>query len=83
MINTNLITTIQATKAIVNEMKNNGFGSIVITSSLASFCGIYGLSVYSATKFALRGFAEALYMEVCIQVANEINLADFALLIYL
>lgn len=64
MINTNLISTIQATKAIVNEMKHNGFGSIVITSSLASFCGIYGLSVYSATKFALRGFAEALSMEV-------------------
>ncbi|XP_015366557.1 PREDICTED: 3-ketodihydrosphingosine reductase [Diuraphis noxia] len=63
MINTNLISTIQATKAIVDEMKQNGFGSIVITSSLASFCGIYGLSVYSATKFALRGFAEALSME--------------------
>jgi len=45
-------------------MKCNGYGSIVITSSLASLCGIYGLSVYSATKFALRGFAEALYMEV-------------------
>lgn len=64
MINTNLISTIQATKAVVNEMKQNGYGSIVITSSLASFCGIYGLSVYSATKFALRGFAEALSMEV-------------------
>lgn len=64
MINTNLISTIQATKAIVNEMKHNGYGTIVITSSLASFCGIYGLSVYSATKFALRGFAEALSMEV-------------------
>jgi len=63
MINTNLISTIQATKAVINEMKNNGYGSIVITSSLASFCGIYGLSVYSATKFALRGFAEALSME--------------------
>lgn len=64
MINNNLISTIQATKAIVNEMKQNGYGSIVITSSLASFCGVYGLSVYSATKFALRGFAEALSMEV-------------------
>lgn len=45
-------------------MKHKGYGTIVITSSLASFCGIYGLSVYSATKFALRGFAEALCMEV-------------------
>ncbi|XP_026817902.1 3-ketodihydrosphingosine reductase [Rhopalosiphum maidis] len=63
MINTNLISTIQATKAIVNKMKQNGYGSIVITSSLASFCGIYGLSIYCATKFALRGFAEALSME--------------------
>lgn len=64
MIDTNLISTIQATKAVVNEMKRNGNGHITITSSLASFCGIYGLSVYSATKFALRGFAEALHMEV-------------------
>lgn len=64
MINTNLLSTIQATKAVVNEMKHIGSGSIVITSSLATFCGIYGLSVYSATKFALRGFAEALHMEV-------------------
>jgi len=75
MINTNLISTIQATKAIVNEMKQNGFGSIVITSSLASFCGIYGLSVYSATKFALRGFAEALSMEV-----NKKHLRIFTML---
>lgn len=66
MVNTNLITTIQATKAVVKEMKCNGYGNIVITSSLASFCGIYGLSIYSATKFALRGFAEALNMEVSI-----------------
>ncbi|VVC26825.1 Hypothetical protein CINCED_3A011929 [Cinara cedri] len=63
MINTNLISTIQATKAVINDMKHNGYGSIVITSSLASFCGIFGLSVYSATKFGLRGFAEALSME--------------------
>lgn len=45
-------------------MKLNGYGGIVITSSLAGLCGLYGFSVYSAVKFALRGFAEALNMEV-------------------
>lgn len=79
------MSTIQATKAVVNEMKQNGYGSIVITSSLASFCGIYGLSVYSATKFALRGFAEALSMEVNTYWASEDNLNNilFSLLCHL
>lgn len=64
LINVNLLSTIQATKAVVKEMKCSGNGIIVITASQAAMCGIYGLGVYSATKFALRGFAEALSMEV-------------------
>jgi 3-dehydrosphinganine reductase len=45
-------------------MKERGEGKIVITSSQAGLIGIYGFSVYSATKFGLRGFAEAILMEV-------------------
>ncbi|XP_050442481.1 3-ketodihydrosphingosine reductase [Adelges cooleyi] len=63
LINVNLISTIQATKAVISDMKKTGHGTIVITASQAAMCGIYGLGVYSATKFALRGFAEALSME--------------------
>jgi 2-dehydro-3-deoxy-L-rhamnonate dehydrogenase (NAD+) len=39
-------------------------GAIVNTISLASITPLAGSSVYSATKFALRGFNIALYMEM-------------------
>lgn len=38
--------------------------SILFTSSQAGQLGIYGFTAYSASKFALRGIAEALQMEV-------------------
>eukprot|EP00053_Salpingoeca_punica_P023344 m.9690 g.9690 ORF g.9690 m.9690 type:complete len:350 (+) comp4998_c0_seq1:37-1086(+) len=37
---------------------------IVMVSSQAGQCGIYGFTSYSASKFALRGFAESLQMEL-------------------
>jgi 3-dehydrosphinganine reductase len=45
-------------------MKARKEGCIVITASQAALIGIFGYTVYSATKFGLRGFAEALQMEV-------------------
>jgi len=59
-----LLGTILPTKAVIGRMKERGEGKIVITSSQAGLIGIYGFSVYSATKFGLRGFAEAILMEV-------------------
>mmetsp|Transcript_9346 Transcript_9346/g.13972 ORF Transcript_9346/g.13972 Transcript_9346/m.13972 type:complete len:439 (-) Transcript_9346:76-1392(-) len=38
--------------------------AILFTSSQAGQCGVFGYTAYSASKFALRGFAEALQMEV-------------------
>lgn len=38
--------------------------AIVFTSSQAGQIGVYGFTAYSASKFALRGLAEALHMEV-------------------
>ena len=38
--------------------------TIVFTSSAASQVGIYGYTAYSPTKYALRGLAESLQMEV-------------------
>lgn len=45
-------------------MKSRKEGYIVITASQAALMGIFGYSIYSGTKFALRGLAESLYMEV-------------------
>ena len=54
-----------ATRAVIPEMKARRQGRIVYISSQAGQLGLYGFTGYSATKFALRGLAEALQMEVC------------------
>ncbi|XP_026679682.1 3-ketodihydrosphingosine reductase-like [Diaphorina citri] len=64
VIDLNLYGTIHMTKALVEGMKQRGRGCIVITASQAANLGIYGLAAYTSSKFALKGFAEALYMEV-------------------
>ncbi|XP_018329309.1 3-ketodihydrosphingosine reductase-like [Agrilus planipennis] len=51
-------------KAIISKLKQRKEGIIVLTASQAALLGIFGLSIYSGSKFALRGFAEALDMEV-------------------
>ena len=37
-------------------------GAIIFTSSLAGLTGVYGLSAYCGSKFAIRGYAESLAM---------------------
>jgi len=48
------------------QQPNNGIigGNIILTSSMSGQVGSYGYSAYSPTKFALRGFAESLSMEL-------------------
>jgi 3-dehydrosphinganine reductase len=38
--------------------------AIMLTCSQAGQVGVFGFTAYSASKFALRGFAEALHMEI-------------------
>uniref|UniRef100_A0A8D9AIV3 3-dehydrosphinganine reductase n=1 Tax=Cacopsylla melanoneura TaxID=428564 RepID=A0A8D9AIV3_9HEMI len=64
VIDLNLYGTIHVTKALIEGMKQRGRGGIVVTASQAANLGIYGLAAYTSSKFALKGFAEALYMEV-------------------
>ena len=53
------------TRAIIGAIKGRrDGGKIIFVSSQAGLSGIYGLAAYSASKFALRGLAEALAMEV-------------------
>lgn len=49
--------------ALLPHMKKKG-GLIVNTSSLAGLIGVYGLTDYSASKFALIGYSEALRSEL-------------------
>ncbi|KAB0796018.1 hypothetical protein PPYR_10079 [Photinus pyralis] len=63
MLNLNVLGTVFPTRWVLPKFKARKEGIIVITASQASLIGIYGMSVYSASKFALRGFAEAIDME--------------------
>lgn len=64
LVDLNFLGTLYAIRAIILKMKARREGIIVITSSQCGLFGIYGYSVYAGTKFALRGLAESLEMEV-------------------
>jgi 3-dehydrosphinganine reductase len=59
----NYLGTVYVVKAAVPLMKPAG-GQIVMISSGAGLIGLFGYTPYSPTKFALRGFAEALHAEL-------------------
>jgi 3-dehydrosphinganine reductase len=63
MVNVNLRGSVFLTKCVIGRMKARKAGHVVFVSSQAGQIGLYGFTVYSATKFALRGLAEALRME--------------------
>jgi len=64
MMDINYFGSVFATRAVIAEMKKRHQGRVVFLSSQAGQLGLYGFSGYSATKFALRGLAEGLQMEV-------------------
>ena len=59
----NYLGTVYVVKAAVPSMKSAG-GRILMISSGAGLIGLFGYTPYSPTKFALRGFAEALRAEL-------------------
>lgn len=66
MMEMNYFSTVNVTKAVITSMIEQQFGRIVFVSSVAGQVGVFGFTAYSAAKFALRGFAEALQMEASI-----------------
>ncbi|XP_076288082.1 3-ketodihydrosphingosine reductase [Lasioglossum baleicum] len=64
MIHINFLGSYYCTKAVVQRMKATQDGIIVLTSSQAALLGIFGYSAYCSTKFALRGLAESISMEL-------------------
>lgn len=64
MINLNYFGSAYPTRCVLPGMKERNEGLIVFVSSEAALVGIYGYSAYSAGKWAVRGLAEALVMEL-------------------
>lgn len=64
IVDTNLMGIIHCIQAALPILKKQGSGQIVNVSSTAGHKGIPFLSVYCATKFAVRGLTESLRMEL-------------------
>lgn len=69
----NFLGGVNVTKAALKGMKDNNGGRIVFISSQAGQVGVFGYTAYSASKFALRGFAESLQMEVLDEFASVVQ----------
>lgn len=55
---------VYGTKAFLPHLRASGDGHVVNTSSLFGLLGFPGQSTYNASKFAVRGFTEALRIEL-------------------
>ncbi|OMO86951.1 Short-chain dehydrogenase/reductase SDR [Corchorus olitorius] len=67
MIDVNLMGSFNVIKAalpLIKDRKDRGPASIAFMSSMTGQIGTYGSAAYSATKFGLRGLAEALQQEL-------------------
>ena len=62
MMDVNYLGSVKMTQALLPEMITNREGAIIFTSSVGGLIGIYGLAAYCGSKFAVRGYAEALAM---------------------
>ena len=60
----NYFGTVYVTKVIVPYMIVRGSGYIVNISSEAGFIGVFGYTAYGASKYAVRGFSDALRSEM-------------------
>jgi short-subunit dehydrogenase len=64
LINTNITAPLLLTHAVLPGMLNAGYGRIVNVGSILGSIGFPHFAAYSASKFALRGFSEALRREL-------------------
>lgn len=67
MIDTNLSGTFKTLRAAVKPMKAQGFGRIVVVSSMTGRHGTGNLAHYSSSKFGVIGLAKSLALEVAKQ----------------
>jgi NAD(P)-dependent dehydrogenase (short-subunit alcohol dehydrogenase family) len=63
-MDTNFLGTVYLTKEVLPVMRKQGGGTIINFSSIGGLMGLPFQPYYSAAKFAIEGFSEALRMEV-------------------
>lgn len=61
---TNFFGAAAITRALIPQFKRQGFGHIIMVSSISGRIGFPGVSSYSASKFALEGWSETLRLEL-------------------
>lgn len=61
---TNFFGAASLTRALLPQMRRQGFGHIVMVSSISGRLGFPGVSSYAASKFALEGWTETLRYEM-------------------
>ncbi|MBC6699021.1 SDR family NAD(P)-dependent oxidoreductase [Hymenobacter sp. BT190] len=64
MFDTNVHGLFYCTKVVLPQMKKQKEGHIINVASLAGTAGTANLAGYCATKYAVRGFSDALFKEV-------------------
>jgi len=63
-MDTNFLGTVLLTQKVLPEMRKQGGGTIINIGSIGGLMGLPFQAFYSAGKFAIEGFSEALRMEV-------------------
>ena len=64
VLETNLLAPMQLTRALLPHLGRQARSQVICVGSVLGAIGLPGYSVYSASKFGLRGFAEALRREL-------------------
>jgi short-subunit dehydrogenase len=60
IVNTNLLSVVNSTKALLPILKQSETPAIINVASAAGLCPVVGESMYCLTKYAVRGFTETL-----------------------
>lgn len=64
LMDVNYFGTVHVVKALLPGMMDRKSGYIVNISSMAGYLGVFGYTAYSASKYAVRGFSDALRAEM-------------------
>ena len=64
MMDVNYFGSVHVTQELLPAMLSRGQGHVVNLSSVAGFLGVYGYTAYGASKFAVRGYSDALRAEL-------------------